>query len=199
MQSSEAEAYKAAAKEELVDIVDENNECIGPRRRAEMREYKLRHRATYAFVRDSTGYFYVQKRSLIKDYCPGFWDPTPGGVVAAGESYEETNRREVEEEMGIPASSPMDHLFTWLYEDDLCKCYGDCWEIIYDGPIKLQLTEVDKVEKMSMQEIIDRATAGEKFTADSMDAVRKYVEMKGIPPVTGEKVDPVLLTTTECL
>jgi hypothetical protein len=52
---------------------------------------------------------------------------------------------------------------------------------------------------MSMQEIIDRATAGEKFTADSMDAVRKYVEMKGIPPVTGEKVDPVLLTTTECL
>jgi hypothetical protein len=137
MQSSEAEAYKAAAKEELVDIVDENNECIGPRRRAEMREYKLRHRATYAFVRDSTGYFYVQKRSLIKDYCPGFWDPTPGGVVAAGESYEETNRREVEEEMGIPASSPMDHLFTWLYEDDLCKCYGDCWEIIYDGPIKL--------------------------------------------------------------
>ena len=52
-----------------------------------MRARKLIHRATYAFVRDSAGYYYVQKRSSLKDYCPSFLDPTPGGVVAAGESY----------------------------------------------------------------------------------------------------------------
>jgi len=191
---TEAFSYKAAAKEELVEIVDENNNPTGPRRRQEMREGKLRHRATYAFVRDSQNYFYVQKRSMLKDFCPGYWDPTPGGVVAAGESYDETNRREVEEEMGIPSSSQMEHLFTWLYEDDLCKVYGDAWDIIYDGPIKLQLTEVDEVEKMSMHEILERSKNGELFTADSIDACKRYVEMKGLLPVNGDKVDPVLIT-----
>eukprot|EP00605_Chrysophyceae_sp_TOSAG23-4_P002536 GSChrysophyteH1.ASY1.ANO1.2801.1 assembled CDS len=193
---SEAEAYKCQAAEEMVDIVDENNVTIGPRRRAEMRENKLRHRATYAFVRDSSGYFYVQKRSMLKDYCPGYWDPTPGGVVSAGESYEETNRREIEEEMGIPADSPMEHLFTWLYEDDRCRCFGDCWEVIYDGPIKLQRTEVDVVEKMSMREILDRSSdssSGYDFTADSMDAVRKYVELKGCLEPSGACSPPVVV------
>jgi ADP-ribose pyrophosphatase YjhB (NUDIX family) len=54
---------------------------------------------------------------MLKDYCPGYFDPTPGGVVAAGESYEHTNTREVEEEMGINGVE-MSHLFTFFYEDD---------------------------------------------------------------------------------
>ena len=70
--------------DELVEICDENNVPTTPQRRAVMRKERLIHRATYAFVKDSDNYFYVQKRSLLKDYCPGFFDPTPGGVVAAG-------------------------------------------------------------------------------------------------------------------
>jgi NADH pyrophosphatase NudC (nudix superfamily) len=38
-------------------------------------------------------------------------------LVAAGESYEFTNSREVEEEMGI-VGAPMEHLFTFYYEDN---------------------------------------------------------------------------------
>ena len=188
----DATAYVISAAKEMVDIVDEENNVIGPQRRDLMRGENLRHRATYAFIQDSSGYFLVQKRSALKDYCPGYWDPTPGGVVAAGESYEVTNRREVEEEMGIPSSTPMEHLFTFFYEDQRVKCFGDCWEMHYDGAIKLQVTEVDEVEKMSMQEILTRAENGELFTADSMAACRQYVQMKGCPPVTGEKT-PVLL------
>jgi len=67
--------------------VDADNNVLAPLTRGEMRARKLIHRATYAFVRDSAGYYYVQKRSALKDYCPSFLDPTPGGVVAAGESY----------------------------------------------------------------------------------------------------------------
>jgi ADP-ribose pyrophosphatase YjhB (NUDIX family) len=53
---------------------------------------------------------------MMKDYCPGFFDPTPGGVVAAGESYEETNAREIAEEMGV-MNVPMSHITTFYYED----------------------------------------------------------------------------------
>ena len=47
----------------------------------------------------------------------GYFDPCPGGVVGSGESYEVTNEREVAEEMGI-TNTPMEHLFTFYYEDE---------------------------------------------------------------------------------
>jgi isopentenyldiphosphate isomerase len=178
--------------QELIEIVDENNNVLEPKLRYEMRRDRLIHRATYALIRDSNNYFYVQKRSMLKDYCPGFFDPTPGGVVAAGESYEVTNRREIEEEMGIKGVENK-HLFTFYYEDHRIKCFGDAWEVVYDGPLKLQKEEVDEVEMMSMKEILDRADAGENFTPDSIHACREYVKQKGFLETIGPKKKPTLI------
>ena len=88
--------------------------------------------------------------------------------MAAGESYEVTNTREVAEEMGISGVT-MEHLFTFFYEDGRCSslcgvyiyicmctsavvilcvcvfaiilrvnCWGDAWECEYEGPIHMQ-------------------------------------------------------------
>jgi 8-oxo-dGTP pyrophosphatase MutT (NUDIX family) len=135
--STSNEMYVTKSAEEVIEIVDENNNVLEPKTRAEMRAARLIHRATYALVRTSGNYFYVQKRSMLKDYCPGYLDPTPGGVMAAGETYEVTNIREVEEEMGIK-DVEMQHLFTFFYEDRRLRCWGDAWECEYDGPIKMQ-------------------------------------------------------------
>lgn len=178
--------------QELIEIVDEQNNVLTPKYRWEMRRDKLIHRATYAFVRDSRNYFYVQKRSTLKDYCPGYFDPTPGGVVAAGESYEFTNVREIEEEMGISGVVP-EHLFTFYYEDQRIKCYGDAWDVQYDGPLKLQKEEVESVHMMTMQEIFERAERGEKFTPDSIHACKEYVRMKGFLEPIGEAVQPTII------
>ena len=167
--------YLQAAANEMVQIVDENNKELYACKRSKMRAEKLIHRATYAFIRNSNNQFYVQKRSHLKDYCPSYYDPNPGGVVAANESYEETNRREVQEEMGIPSTTPMKHLFTFYYEDERIKCFGDAWEMIYDGELKLQVEEVESIHMMSMEEILARYEAGEKFTPDSIFACREYV------------------------
>lgn len=175
---------------ELIEIVDENNLILKPRLRFEMRRDKLIHRATYAFIRNSCNYYYVQKRSSLKDYCPGFFDPTPGGVVAAGESFEVSNAREVEEEMGIK-NVPMEHLFTFYYEDQRVKCFGDAWEVVYDGPLQLQVEEVESVHMMSMAEILERSEAGENFTPDSIHACKEYVKMKGLLEPTGPNTYPV--------
>lgn len=176
-----SESYLLAAANELVQIVDENNNPTYSCARSKMRAEKLIHRATYAFIKNSANLFYVQKRSTLKDYCPGYFDPNPGGVVASNESYEETNRREVEEEMGIPASTPMHHLFTFYYEDERIKCFGDAWELTYDGELKLQVEEVESVHMMTLQEILHRYNAGEKFTPDSIFACKEYAKRKGIP------------------
>ena len=176
--SEEGKKYLQKAANELIEIVDESNNVLTPTNRAEMRANRLIHRATYAFVRNSNNYFYVQKRSALKDYCPSFYDPTPGGVVGAGESYEDTNRREIEEEMGIrfPSSSAagaIKHMFTFYYEDERIRCWGDAWDVVYDGPLKLQAEEVDSVHMMSMQEILSRSEAGEDFTPDRFEFLRK--------------------------
>jgi hypothetical protein len=74
-----SEDYIAKSASEVIEIVDEQNNVLTPTTRAEMRANHLIHRATYAFIRTSGNYFYVQKRSRLKDYCPGCLDPTPGG------------------------------------------------------------------------------------------------------------------------
>ena len=179
---ADTETYLHSAANELVAIVDRENNVIGSALRCEMRSQKLIHRATFAFVKNSRNYFYVQKRSMLKDYCPGFYDPTPGGVVAFGETFEQTNAREIEEEMGIVASSTqMQHLFTFFYEDDRVCCFGDAWELTYDGKLSLQVEEVESVELMSMADILRKHEEGYKFTPDSIFACKEYVKRYGLP------------------
>ena len=102
-------------------------------------------------------------------------------MVAAGETYEETNIREVQEEMGIPCSVPMEHLFTFYYEDERIRCFGDAWECVWDGPLSLQEDEVESVHLMTMEEIFSRFDRGDLFTPDSLFACREYVKLRGLP------------------
>lgn len=184
----------ALSGQELIEIVDENNNVLTPKYRYEMRRDKLIHRATYAFVRTPHHYYYVQRRSALKDYCPSYFDPCPGGVVAAGESYENTNVREIEEEMGISGVTPT-HLFTFYYEDQRIRCFGDAWEVVYDGPLKLQKEEVDSVHMMTMDEILQRADNGEQFTPDSIFACHELVKRNGCVAAEGERPIPVVVNS----
>lgn len=56
----ESSDYVAKSASEVIEIVDEENNVLEPKTRAEMRANKLAHRATYAFVRTTGNYFYVQ-------------------------------------------------------------------------------------------------------------------------------------------
>ena len=148
------------AKEQVAEV-DENDNVIRPISRAEMRAQKLRHRATYIFAKNSKDEFYVQKRSAIKDYCPGYYEIVSGGCVQYGESYEENAYRELEEELGI-RNTPMEHLFKFYYENNVIKTWGDAWECTYDGPLTLQVEEVDSVHPMTMEQIFIEIRRGEE-------------------------------------
>ena len=116
------------SSEEKVCIVDAKNNVVGAAPRGQMRAQVLPHRATFIFVRRSTGELVVQKRSTLKDFCPGFYDVATGGVVGEGESYEENARRELEEELGVPCGVPLEHCFTFYVEQlegpvsHRCRC-----------------------------------------------------------------------------
>eukprot|EP00164_Ancoracysta_twista_P010232 GFYU01015381.1.p1 GENE.GFYU01015381.1~~GFYU01015381.1.p1 ORF type:complete len:174 (+),score=62.31 GFYU01015381.1:107-628(+) len=163
------------AADEKVAIVDEQNNVVRAATRKEMRENNLIHRATYIFVLNSKKQFYVQKRTMLKDYCPGYFDPVSGGCVQHGESYEENAYRELEEEMGIKGEK-LTHMFTFFH-DGRSRVWGDAWYIEYDidpSTMTLQEEEVESVHLMTLEEIRDRVSKGENFTPDGMEALEHY-------------------------
>lgn len=158
---------------EQVAIVDEQNRVTGAATRSEMRAQRLLHRSTYILVFDSGGHLLVQKRTLTKDVFPGFWDPCTGGVVQAGESYDESAERELGEEMGI-RGVPLETLGDFYFEDPRSRVFGRVFRCTWDGDVVPQPEEVQFVEKMTPAEIL-RRSAFEDFTPDGLLVLRKFL------------------------
>ncbi|MFN0125888.1 MAG: 16S rRNA (adenine(1518)-N(6)/adenine(1519)-N(6))-dimethyltransferase RsmA [Verrucomicrobiales bacterium] len=87
--------------EELFDVVDETDHVIGQRPRAEVHARELCHRAVHVFAFTQRGDLLLQKRSHLKDTCPGLWDSSAAGHLDVGESYAACAVRELEEELGL--------------------------------------------------------------------------------------------------
>ena len=93
--------YRSQVNRERVTVVDEDNRVVGSSTRLEVRREGLVHRATYILVFNGRGELYIHRRTMWKDIYPGYYCVSVGGVVAHGETYEVSAKREVAEELGI--------------------------------------------------------------------------------------------------
>lgn len=187
----------SADDDECICLVTADNQILpdisgGSRR--EMRRHNLWHRATYILVKhqpaslehfvDEEEFVLVQRRSVHKDYCPGKYDPTPGGVVKAGETYYENAVREIAEEMGIcvDENNPLARLFTFSYQDQVVKVWGDFYECTFRGALHdliLQKEEVESCHRMSLVELANRLDSQpDQFMPDSRYAMRLYFQRR---------------------
>jgi isopentenyldiphosphate isomerase len=167
------------AADEIVTIVDEHNKVLGAVPRREMRAKNLPHRSTYILVFNAQGELYVQKRTMTKDVFPGYYDPAAGGVVLAGESYEQGAVRELAEEMGI-RDVPLTWLFDFYFADERTRVWGGAFSCVYDGKVTLQEEEVEDVALMPIAEILRRAET-EPFTPDGLYVLQQYLEQQEKP------------------
>ena len=167
------------AADEIVAIVDEHNKVLGAVPRREMRAKNLPHRSTYILVFNAQGELYVQKRTMTKDVFPGYYDPAAGGVVLAGESYEQGAVRELAEEMGI-RDVPLTWLFDFYFADERTRVWGGAFSCVYDGKVILQEEEVEDVARMTIAEILRRAET-EPFTPDGLYVLQQYLEQQEKP------------------
>ena len=142
-----------------------------------MRAQRLPHRSTYVLVFNSQGELYVQKRTLSKDVFPGYYDPAAGGVVLAGESYEQGAERELEEEMGI-RDVPLTWIFDFYFVNEHVCVWGGVFSCVYNGEVVLQEEEVESGEFMKIADILRRAET-EPFTPDGMYVLQRYVDSEG--------------------
>ena len=114
---------------ERFSVVDKNDRILRHASRSQVHANNLRHRAVHILIFNAAGEVFLQQRSRWKDRHPLKWDSSAAGHIADAESYDETARRELKEELGIgvpltkisklAASERTDQEFVWLYRGKL--------------------------------------------------------------------------------
>ncbi|MEU9703811.1 NUDIX domain-containing protein [Streptomyces sp. NPDC047981] len=130
--------------EEILDVVDEHDEVVGQAPRAEVYARGLIHRCTFIQVRDAQDRVFVHRRTPGKLVYPSMYDMFVGGVVGAGESYDDAALREAEEELGVSGLPRPEPLFRFLYDSG--GVAGKWWSAVYrvrcELPVDPQVEEV---------------------------------------------------------
>ncbi len=139
--------------DEIFDIVDFDDNVIGQATRKECNSNpRLIHRAVFILVYNNEGKILWQKRSLTKDVVPGQWVTSASGHVMAGDSYDETAARELEEELGITARLTLlgKFLFRYRYENE----FSAIFKANANGPFKYNEQEISECRFMSIAEML---------------------------------------------
>lgn len=152
--------------DELVEEVDEDGNVLRVVTREQMRAELLRHRCTYIGVVDSRGRLLIHQRSADKEVFPSYWDVCAGGVCTAGESWDDSARRELAEELGITV--PIEHLGHGTWEGGGASLVGHVYLARSDGPFRFDDGEVVQARFVDVAEL-DRLLQSEPFCTDSVE------------------------------
>jgi isopentenyl-diphosphate delta-isomerase type 1 len=129
---------------ELFDVVDEHDHVIGQAPRGEVHARGLRHRAVHVFVVNRAGEVFLHQRSLTKDTFPGRWNSSCAGHVGAGDDYEVTVLRELEEELGYVAGRIPERLFKVVARPETGEEFAWIYRVEAEGPFELNADEIQR-------------------------------------------------------
>jgi 8-oxo-dGTP pyrophosphatase MutT (NUDIX family) len=136
---------------QLVEHVTADDEVVEVVTRAEMRRRGLRHRAVYVIVRTTGDGVVVHRRAGWKDVHPGWWDLCFGGVLGAGEDWDDAAVRELAEEAGVTAA--VRSLGGGQWEGEGAAVVGRVYEAVHDGPFPCPDGEVVEVRVVPRHEL----------------------------------------------
>lgn len=179
---------------EIFDIVDENGKPTGGTvERSIAHAEGIRHRTAHIWIaRKNSDKWQVllQKRALTKDSFPGRYDTSSAGHIQAGDEPLESAIRELEEELGIAASSEdlaFAGTFKILYEKEFHnKLFKDneiAFVYVYLGEVDIdkitvQKEELECVEWFDLDETYNECLAhNQKFCVPvkGLDIARNYI------------------------
>ena len=138
---------------ELFDVVDEHDRVTGQAPRRVVHAHGWRHRAVHVLVLNRAGKVFLHLRARTKDLFPGTWDSSCAGHVGAGEDYDGTAVRELEEELGVrPAQAPQ-RLFKIKARPETGWEFVWVYRVEAEGPFTLAPDEIERGEWFAPGEI----------------------------------------------
>ncbi|MGI5467869.1 NUDIX hydrolase [Streptomyces sp. CA-132043] len=158
--------------DEILDIVDEHDRVVGQAPRGEAYARRLRHRCTFVLARDAQDRIFVHRRTAQKLVFPSHYDMFVGGVVGAGESYDDAALREAEEELGVTGLPRPERLFTFLYETPEHTWWSAVYEVRCTLPVAPQAEEVAWHAFLTAEELAARLPEWE-WVPDGLEAFRR--------------------------
>jgi isopentenyldiphosphate isomerase len=175
----ELTGMRANPGQELVDVIDEQGRVVGAVTRAEMRGKRLLHRCVYILVFNPREELFVHLRTPTKDVYPSHWDVTVGGVLRAGEWFDDGARREMAEELGVQVA--LEGLFPFRYEDAASRVQAMVYKAVHEGPFRLQTEEIVRGEFVPISQALGRAEK-DLFCPDSLAVLSEYLRRAAIKP-----------------
>ena len=167
-----------SAADEILDIVDENDRIVGQARRGDAYAQGLRHRCAFVLARDPRGRVFVHRRTATKSVFPSLYDMFVGGVVGAGESYDDAALREAQEELGVTGLPRPSFLFKFLYDDGAGRTWWSAvYEVRCEGPVAPQVEEVSWHGFLTEAEVEERLGEWEWVP----DGLAAYTRLRGLP------------------
>jgi 8-oxo-dGTP pyrophosphatase MutT (NUDIX family) len=163
--------------DEILDIVDENDEVIGRAPRGEATARGLRHRCVFIEARDAEGRLFVHRRTPTKLVFPSRYDMFVGGVVGAGESYDEAALREAEEELGVSGLPQPEPLFRFLYTGTGHTWWSAVYQVRCELPVAPQAEEVAWHTFLDDAEL-ERRLGEWSWVPDGVEAYRRLRELR---------------------
>jgi isopentenyldiphosphate isomerase len=141
------------SEQELIYQVDENDQIVGPCLRGDAHRLGLRHRSVHILVFNPEGELFLQKRSNTKDINPGLWDTSAAGHVDFGESYDDSARRELAEELGINSDAPLNPLFKLEASAETGWEFVQVYQLTHAGELRLEPGEITEGRWFDLSEL----------------------------------------------
>mgnify|MGYP001595519605 CR=1 FL=1 len=164
-------------KNELFDLVNEDDKVIGRALRKEVHCDKfLIHRSVTVLV-FINGQLLLQKRSRTKDTYPFYWTSSCSGHVTAGDSYEETAKRELSEELGLKIKGRLTFLgkdlISFPKETEIMATYRyETSDLVSIAEEEIAAYKLYSLDESFFTKIVPRL----KITPDLQFIIKKYLK-----------------------
>jgi isopentenyldiphosphate isomerase len=163
--------------DEILSVVNESDQVVGQARRGDIHQQRLMHRSVHLLILNRAGDVLLQKRSILKDCCPGYWDSSAAGHVEAGESYDQCLMREVTEELGITLKALPEKICKLSPSTDNGMEFCQAYQVIHEGPFSAEEAEIDELRWFSRRELDEWLMQGGVRLTDS---VKMLIEQLGV-------------------
>lgn len=162
--------------DEYLDLVDENDNIIGKKKRSEVyAEHLSNFRVVNAFVVNSKGEIWIPRRTADKRIFPLCLDMSMGGHVESGETYKQTLKRETEEELNINTDNVSIRLLGHLTpQKDSVSAFMNVYEIKMDEAPNYNKNDFVEYFWLTPKMLFERIANGDKTKGDLPKLVKIF-------------------------